>query len=42
MFSEKIDKSQVIYSNQKSLDERDNEYWKNASTKEILQTITYL
>jgi len=38
----KIDKNQIIYSNQKLLDERDNEYWANASTEEKLQTITYL
>ena len=40
--AEKIDRSQIIYSKQGLLDESDNEYWKNASTKEKLQTITYL
>jgi hypothetical protein len=40
--AEKIDRSQFIYSKQGLLDESDNEYWKNASTKEKLQTITYL
>jgi hypothetical protein len=39
---EKIDKDQIIYSKQELLDERDNEYWVNASTEEKLQTITYL
>jgi len=40
--AEKIDRSQIIYSKQELLDKSDNEYWKNASTKEKLQTITYL
>jgi hypothetical protein len=39
---EKIDRSQIIYSKQELLDDSDNEYWKNASIKEKLQTITYL
>ena len=42
MFTEKMNRKDVVYSNQKLLDERDNEYWKNATTKEKLQTITYL
>ena len=42
MFTEKMDRKHVVYSNQKLLDESDNEYWKNATTKEKLQTITYL
>ena len=37
-----IDRNQIIYSKQDLLDESDNEYWINASTKEKLQTITYL
>ena len=40
--AEKIDRNQIIYSKQDLLDESDNEYWLNASTKEKLQTITYL
>ena len=40
--AEKIDKHNIIYSRQDLLDESDNEYWKNASTEEKLQTITYL
>jgi len=42
MFSERINRSEIIYSNQKLLDKSDNEYWKNASIEEKLQTITYL
>ena len=42
MFTEKMNRKHVVYSNQKSLDKSDNEYWKNATTKEKLQTITYL
>jgi len=42
MFTEKMNRKHVVYSNQKLLDESDNEYWKNATTKEKLQTITYL
>ena len=42
MFTEKMDRKHIVYSNQKLLDESDNEYWKNATTKEKLQTITYL
>jgi len=42
MFSERINRSDIIYSNQKLLDKSDNEYWKNASIEEKLQTITYL
>jgi len=42
MFSERIDKSKVFYSNQKELDNYDSQYWENATTKEKLQTITYL
>jgi len=42
MFSERMDRSQVFYGNQKTFDEEDKKYWENASTKEILQTITYL
>ena len=42
MFTEKMNRKHVVYSNQKLLDDSDNEYWKNATTKEKLQTITYL
>jgi hypothetical protein len=40
--AEKINRNQIIYSKQELLDDSDNEYWKNASTEEKLQTITYL
>ena len=42
MFSERIDKTKIIYSNKALLNENDSEYWEHASTKEKLQTITYL
>jgi len=42
MFSERMDRSQVFYGNQKTLDEEDSKYWENASTKEKFQAITYL
>ena len=42
MFSERIDKSQIVYSKKELLNMDDSKYWKNASTKEKLQTITYL
>ena len=42
MFSERMDKSQIIYSTKEVLNKKDIEYWKKASSKEILQTITYL
>ena len=42
MFSERIDRGQITYSKKELLNEHDSEYWKKASTKEILQTITYL
>jgi hypothetical protein len=42
MFSDRIDKSQVIYSKKELLNENDSKYWEKASTKEKLQTITYL
>ena len=42
MFSERMDKSQIVYSNKESLNLDDSNYWENASTKEKLQTITYL
>ena len=42
MFSERIDKSRIIYSKKKSLNENDRKYWEKASVKEKLQTITYL
>jgi len=42
MFSDRIDKSKVFYSNQQELDNYDSKYWENASTEEKLQTITYL
>jgi hypothetical protein len=41
MFSERIDKSKITYSNKESLNTAD-EYWKNASWEEKLQEITYL
>ena len=42
MFSEKMDRSKVVCSTQRLLDEEDHRYWANADSKEILQTITYL
>ena len=42
MMSEKMDRSKIFYGNQKIFDEEDQEYWKNASIKEKLQTITFL
>ena len=42
MFSERMDRSKVSYGDQEKFDEEDNRYWKNASVKEIFQTITYL
>jgi hypothetical protein len=42
MFSERIDKNTIMYSKKELLNEQDYEYWKNASIKEKLQTITYL
>jgi hypothetical protein len=42
MFNERMDKSQVFYGNQEIFDKKDKVYWSNASTKEKLQTITYL
>ena len=38
----RIDRSQIIIAKRAELDEMDNEYWKNASFEEKLQTITYL
>jgi hypothetical protein len=42
MLSERIDKSQVVYSKKKLLNEEDSKYWENALAEEKLQTITYL
>jgi len=42
LFSERIDKSKIIYSNKKSLNIDGSVYWEKASIKEKLQTITYL
>jgi len=42
MFSERIDKNQILYSNKEALNIHDSIYWENATTKEKLQTITYL
>ena len=42
MFSERMDKSKVIYSKKELLNVDDSKYWENASAKEKLQTITYL
>jgi hypothetical protein len=42
MFSERMDRSKVVYSTQKLLDEEDHKYWASAPAKEKLQTITYL
>ena len=42
MFSDRIDKNMVFYSNKESLNKDDSKYWENASTEEKLQTIIYL
>jgi len=42
MFSERIDKTKVLYSKKELLNVNDSKYWENASTEEKLQTITYL
>ena len=42
MFSERMDRRKVIYSNKESLNLDDIKYWENATAKEKLQTITYL
>jgi hypothetical protein len=42
MFTERIDKSKIFYSTKEALNDIDSEYWKTATTKEKLQTITYL
>jgi len=42
MFSERMDRSKVILTKREDKEKMDNEYWSNASTKEKLQTITYL
>ena len=42
MFSEKIDRSKILYGNQKKFDEEDSKYWETASIKEKFQTMTYL
>ena len=39
---EKIDRKQVIIEKNEVLNDRNKEYWKNATIKEKLQTITYL
>jgi hypothetical protein len=42
MFSERIDKSKVVYSKKELLNIDDIKYWKKASSEEKLMTITYL
>jgi hypothetical protein len=42
MLPERMDRSQVFLGNQELFDKADNEYWKNASDEEKLETITYL
>jgi hypothetical protein len=42
MFSERIDKSNVVYSNKELLNINDTQYWEKASSEEKLRTITYL
>ena len=37
-----IDRSQIVIEKRDVLDKKDSEYWSRASTKEKLQTITYL
>jgi hypothetical protein len=42
MFSERIDKSKIVYSNKELLNKNDIKYWEKASSEEKLKTITYL
>jgi len=42
MISERMDRKQVVYSTKEQLNKKDREYWEKASSKEKLQTITYL
>ena len=42
MFSERVDRSKIMYSTKELLNKSDSEYWRNASTEEKLETITYL
>jgi len=38
----RFDKSKIIIAKREDIDKMDSEYWSNASTKERLQTVTYL
>jgi hypothetical protein len=42
MISEKIDRTQVVIAGKDVLDNKDADYWSNATTEEKLQTITFL
>jgi len=42
MLTEKIDRSQIVIAKRDVFDNNDAEYWKQATIKEKLQTITYL
>ena len=42
MFSEKMDRSQVFYGNQKAFDEEDKKYWDNATAEEKIRAVTFL
>ncbi|MDR0321657.1 MAG: hypothetical protein LBI28_09155 [Treponema sp.] len=42
MLPERMDRSQVFFGTQETLDKADHEYWEHASDEEKLETITYL
>jgi len=42
MLSAKMDRTQVIIAKKDVLDKADDEYWRNATAEEKLQTITFL
>jgi hypothetical protein len=37
-----MDKSQIVIATQKELDDMDDDYWKNSTIEERLETIVYL
>ena len=42
MLTDRMDRSKIIVAQRDTLDNMDNEYWRHATMKEKLQTITYL
>jgi hypothetical protein len=42
MLPTKMNRAQIVIAKRDELDEKDAEYWSRATTKEKLQTITYL